>query len=66
MIKGVVLQYVQRWKIREEKKQVSHDTIRLDKARLNQGQRKEKKTNRFKEVKFLHSYSFKCPFVEFD
>lgn len=43
MIKGVVLQYVQRWKIRKGKKQVSHDTIRLDKASLNQGQRKKKK-----------------------
>lgn len=52
MIKGVVLQYVKRCKIRKEKKQRSHDTIRLDKASLNQGQRKEKKQIILKEWSF--------------
>lgn len=50
MIKGVVVQYVQRWRDLAERAQVSHAAIRLGKDSLNKGK------SYIKEIKFLCSY----------
>lgn len=43
MIKGVVMQYLPRWKDKE-RKEASHGAIRLEETSLNKEERKEKKS----------------------